>query len=346
MIRFSEFMRGWLYGPEGYYATHPVIGKEGDFYTAVSSSMFFGGSIANRLIRVIEEGFLSEDATVLEIGAHQGYMLADMIQFIYTLRPRLLRTLKFAIVEPQEENIRVQRRYFKEAFGEKLRLIHFASLEEVKLKEAFVVANELFDAFPCEVVREDRMLYMERFSPVFGELKRNIADIAKRYEIKRGEIALGYERFAASMAEAIERFEFVTFDYGETHPRNDFSLRIYRRHQVYPFFALTDFVTEKSEKPQHVTLASLFRKSDITYDVHFTHLMDMFDKAGIAAISHKTQLAMLVDFGIIDLLEILRKNASHEAYQNEMNRAKLLIDPAFMGERFKGVIFRKEGKKR
>ncbi|OQX74127.1 MAG: hypothetical protein B6D59_03490 [Campylobacteraceae bacterium 4484_4] len=343
-MRFSEFMRSWLYGPQGYYATHPVIGKKGDFYTAVSSSMFFGGSIANRLIRVIDEGFLRPDTTVLEIGAHQGYMMADMIQFIYTLRPELLQSLKFAIIEPQSENIRVQLAYFKEAFGDAVKLRHFTSLEEVRLKEAFVVANELFDAFACEVVKKEQMLYIEGFTPVFGEKEKKIAQIAQRYEIERGEIALGYEAFAASMADAIGKFEFVTFDYGETHPRNDFSLRIYHKHHVYPFFALTPFVTDEEEKPEGVSLQSLFRKSDITYDVHFTHLMDAFLEAGIETVMYKTQLAMLVDFGIIDLLEILRKNASDEAYQSEMNRAKLLIDPAFMGERFKGVVFRKEGK--
>ena len=35
----------------------------------------------------------------LEIGAHHGYLLADIIQFIYTLKPQLLETLNFAIVE-------------------------------------------------------------------------------------------------------------------------------------------------------------------------------------------------------------------------------------------------------
>jgi SAM-dependent MidA family methyltransferase len=92
-------MHEWLYGNEGYYTKERTIGKEGDFYTAVSTSMFFGGAIAKRLLSTIESGFLSSSCHVVEIGAHKGYLLADMIQFIYTLKPALLSSLKFVIVE-------------------------------------------------------------------------------------------------------------------------------------------------------------------------------------------------------------------------------------------------------
>jgi SAM-dependent MidA family methyltransferase len=45
---------------------------------------------------------------------------------------------------------------------------------------------------------------------------------------------------------------------------------------------------------------------------------------------------------MIELLDELQKKADEKTYKSEMNRAKVLIDPAFMGERFKGVVFRKE----
>ncbi len=120
MISFSEYMRRWLYDKEGYYAKFRTIGKEGDFYTAVSSSMFFGGAIAKRVISVIEEGFLPSDTVILEIGAHQGYLLADIVQFIYTLKPNLLKSVKFAIIEPFYENRIAQKRYVKDSFGDSI----------------------------------------------------------------------------------------------------------------------------------------------------------------------------------------------------------------------------------
>ena len=97
-MKFSNYMSNWLYGENGYYSNYKTIGKEGDFFTAVSTSAFFGGTIGKRAVDVINEGYLPKDTTIVEIGAHHGYLLADMIQFIYTLQPELLKTLKFAII--------------------------------------------------------------------------------------------------------------------------------------------------------------------------------------------------------------------------------------------------------
>ncbi len=333
--KFSDFMQEWLYAKDGYYAKFREIGKKGDFYTAVSSSMFFGGSIAKKFLSSLEEGFFSKRAYILEIGAHQGYLLADIIQFIYTLEPKLLESLTFAIVEPQEENIKAQKEYFKKSFGNSINLKHFKSLKELSLKEAFIVSNEIFDAFKCEVIKDKKQLYIdENFELEFGEMDEYTKEISKKYNIKTGEIAVGYEEFAKDLSQVIEKYEFITFDYGEKLPRGDISLRIYSKHQVYPFFSLTKFARDENIS-KNISLKTLFKKSDITYDVHFNHLIDSFRKAGCKEVKLKTQMSALTEFGLIDLLDLLRKNVDQKTYFSELNRVRLLIDPAFMGERFK-----------
>jgi len=341
MVKFSEYMHAWLYAKDGYYATHKEIGKEGDFYTAVSSSMFFGGSIAKKFIDSIDEGFLSENCTVIEIGAHKGYLLADIVQFIYTLKPELLKTLEFVIVEPFEQNQKAQLAYFQESFGDAVKLLHVKSQKDLTCKEAFIVANEIFDAFTCNVVYEDKMLYMYDNKPEFKEIDLDVKSIASRYDIIKGEVAVGYEEFARDLALHVERYEFVTFDYGDKKSRGDFSLRIYDKHKVYPFFALTDLV-EAEELKEKVTLSELFANSDITYDVNFDHLQGAFEQSGATLHSYGTQMKALVDFGLIELLDLMQKNTSEENYKAELNRVKTLIDPSFMGERFKMACFRKE----
>jgi len=340
-MQFSQYMHDWLYAKEGYYAKFRAIGKEGDFYTAVSSSMFFGGSIAKRFVDVVEEGFLPVDTTIIEVGAHQGYMLADIVQFIYTLKPSLLETLNFVILEPQEENRVAQLAYFKESFGDVVSIRHVNTFDDLSLESAFVVANEIFDAFSCELVKDDAMIYMRDGAPVFDAQDERTKALCQKYGINKGEVSVGFESFAQSMAKAIKTFEFVTFDYGDKEKRTDYSIRVYHQHKSYPFFALTDFVEDKEEKPKDVSLESLYMQSDITYDVNFTHLIDAFKDAGISCEAYKTQLALLVKFGITELLELLLKNCDEKTYQAEMNRAKVLIDPTFMGERFKGLVFRK-----
>ena len=340
MVRFNEYMHAWLYAKDGYYATHKEIGKEGDFYTAVSTSMFFGGSIAKKFLSSIEEGFLSKNSTIVEIGAHKGYLLADIVQFIYTLKPELLNTLEFIIVEPFEENQKAQLKYFKESFGDAVKLLHIKSSKDLICKEAFIIANEIFDAFTCNVIYNDKMLYMNNNKPEFKELDLNVKKTADTYNITKGEVAVGYEEFAEDLALHVGKYEFITFDYGDKNAREDFSLRVYDKHKVYPFFALTDLVKD-DELKEKITLGELFAKSDITYDVNFNHLIGAFKQSGATLYTYSSQMKALIDFGLIDLLDLMQKNTEKEDYNKELNRAKTLIDPAFMGERFKMACFRK-----
>ncbi|MDX1295484.1 MAG: SAM-dependent methyltransferase [Sulfurimonadaceae bacterium] len=188
-MKFSNYMTDWLYGPEGYYATYKAIGKEGDFYTAVSTSKFFGGTIAKHFISLIDEGFLPKETTVCEIGAHHGYFLADMVEFIYTLRPKLLETVKFVIIERFDALQEQQRNYFKDSFGDAVNLRHYKSLDEMDVGTAFFIANEIFDAFPCELYYKGKTGRVEGHNVEFDVDDAWVSGKAEKYGKDRGEIA-------------------------------------------------------------------------------------------------------------------------------------------------------------
>jgi len=327
-MKFSTYMYDWLYGEKGYYSKYREIGKEGDFYTSVSASKFFGGTIAKHIISVIDEGFLPSDTTICEIGAHKGYLLADIVQFIYTLRPELLQTLSFVIVERFDFLQEEQRGYFQESFGDAVKLQQVKSLKELQLQSAFFVANEIFDAFPCELIYKEKTATVKEGKIVFEEEDVWVSEKAKKYHKDRGEIAVGYEAFALEMKDAAKRFEFMTYDYGEMEARPDFSIRVYKEHQVFPLF------------DESLTLDDVFSVSDITYDVTFEHLKDAYEEAGITMTAYKTQALALVDMGLLELLEILKEQGGEEMYTHEVERAKQLILPSFLGERFKMIQFR------
>lgn len=329
-MRFSDYMHDWLYGEQGYYASYHPIGKKGDFYTAVSTSKFFGGTIANHIIKRIDEGFFRTDALICEIGAHHGYLLADIIEFIHTLRPQLLQTLRFGIVERFKALQEAQKNYFDESFGNAVQLEHYSDLSELDETCTFFVANEIFDAFPCELFYKGKTGRVENHAVKFEEDDPEITALAEKYKQDRGEIARGYESFAHAMKNASKRFEFMSFDYGELEARSDFSIRVYREHQVYPLFDET------------LNLADVFAQSDITYDVNFTHVKEAFEGEGIVCVQYATQLVALVEMGILDLLAILKEHAGEEIYKQELEKAKILITPSLMGERFKMVRFVKE----
>lgn len=331
-MKFSEYMAWWLYGENGYYATYKNIGKSGDFYTSVSTSKFFGGSVAKHIISLVDEGFLAKDGVICEIGAHHGYFLADVIEFIYTLRPKLLDTLKFVIIERFETLQEFQRNYFQESFGDVISLTHYKYLSELQCENAFFIANEIFDAFPCELYYKGKSARVDGHKIEFDVDDEWVDEKAKKYHKDRGEIAVGYEDFASEMSLSCPKFEFMSFDYGEMQARPDFSLRIYSKHEVIPFF------------DENIKRDELFAKSDITYDVTFAHVKDAFEEAGVEFVELKAQMVALIDMGILELLEILKENVEDKIYKQELEKVKMLIMPDFLGERFKMIKFRKDAK--
>ena len=322
-------MNEWLYGEEGYYKNFKAIGKEGDFYTAVSTSPFFGASIANYLWEKIKAGKLPREILLLEIGAHQGHLLGDMIQWLYTCDASLIESMRFAIVERQPEVQEAQRDYFHERFGEDVTVEQYASLEELKASYAFVVANEIFDAFPCELVKDGEIAVMEGHRLKWEKAPEALLEKIKPYRQVKGEVAVGYEDFASELAESFDHCDFLSFDYGEKYVRNDFSIRLYKKHETFPLF------------DEAVVLEEEFKQSDITYDVNFQLAMDAFALAGFEVVHYETQARALVRFGLIELLEAFARQTTQEIYLREVDKVKTLIAPTMMGDKFKLVHFRK-----
>ncbi|MFH0709315.1 MAG: SAM-dependent methyltransferase [Pseudomonadota bacterium] len=320
-------MNEWLYGKEGYYGTYRPIGKKGDFYTAVSTSKFFGGTIAKHIIARIDEGFLAPDSLICEIGAHHGYLLADIIEFLHTLRPQLLETLRFGIIERFDALQDQQRNYFTDSFGDAVKLEHYHDVSEIETPCAFFIANEIFDAFTCELFYKCKIARVSEGKILFDSELAEMNEHAVKYKKDRGEIAVGYEEFAKSMAQSIPKFEFMSFDYGELAARSDFSIRVYQGHQVTPLF------------DEALVLDNAFGTTDITYDVNFSHVRDAFEAQGIKCVQFSTQLVALIEMGILDLLSMLKENASDEIYTQELEKVKILITPSLMGERFKMIRF-------
>lgn len=327
---FSQYMHEWLYGENGYYGSYHPIGKKGDFYTAVSTSKFFGGSIAQHIIKRIDEGFLSSDSLICEIGAHHGYLLADIIEFLYTLRPQLLKSLRFGIIERFDALQAQQKSYFEESFGDVVKLEHYHDVSEIKASCAFFLANEIFDAFACELFYKDKIGRVEEGKIIFDVESAECSAHALKYKKDRGEIAVGYESFAASMAQSVAKFEFMSFDYGELEARSDFSIRVYQEHKVFPLFDET------------LEMQKAFATTDITYDVNFAHVKEAFEAQELKCVQYATQLVALVEMGILDLLSMLKEKTSDEIYIQELEKVKVLITPSLMGERFKMIRFVQE----
>ncbi len=256
-----------------------------------------------------------------------------MIQWLYTCDPSLVRTLKFAIVERQPQVRQAQLDYIKERFGDDITISHFNDISDVEVEYAFVVANEIFDAFPCELLKDEKVAVIDKHNDKHNiswqEANPTLLSWAKTHYLTQGEIAVGYEDFALEMAKGIASCDFVTFDYGEKYVRNDFSIRIYKKHEVFPLF------------DKDLCLSESFQKDDITYDVNFAHVSQAFTDAGFTEEAYETQARALIRFGIIDILGQFAKQTTPARYASEADKIKTLIAPTMMGDRFKVMCFRK-----
>ncbi len=328
-MRFAEYMQEWLYGDSGYYKEFKAIGKEGDFYTAVSTSAFFGASIANHLYRLIEEGKAPRNGWLIEIGAHQGYLISDMIQWLYSCDESLISSFNFAIIERQPHVQEQQKAYIKKRFGDAVKIHFLSDISQVDAEYAFVVANEILDAFPCELYKDEKIATVDNHIISWQDAPSDVLGFAKSHSLKTGEIAVGYEEFADSLAKSIANLDFITFDYGEKYVRNDFSIRIYKEHETLPLF------------DEELVLSEVYQKADITYDVNFAHVMDAFESVGFETVKYETQARALVRFGIIDILQQYARTTTQLNYLREADRIKTLISPTIMGDKFKMIHFRK-----
>ena len=326
-MRFSEYMQEWLYGEDGYYKTFKAIGKEGDFFTAVSTSAFFGASIANFIFNEMQNGKIVKSSALVEIGAHQGYLMGDMIRWLYTKDETLLNSMRFIIIERQDAVIEAQKEYFAKNFGDVVKIEYVKSLSELNLDSAVFVSNEIFDAFPCDLYKDGKIAVVNNHKISWVDAPIEYIEFAKKHSLRTGEIAVGYNDFAKEIANAAKSFNFLSFDYGEKYVRNDFSIRVYTKHKTYPLF------DEELDLKEH------FKKSDITYDVNFADVIEAFERAGAKLEVYETQARALVRFGIIDILEQYYKVSSKAQYLAQADKIKTLLAPTIMGDRFKLVHF-------
>lgn len=334
-ITFERFMQGALYEPGlGYYARGPApIGREGDFYTSSHLHPAFGAMLGvqmqeMRLLMGRPAGF-----TVVEMGAGAGYTAADMLGYLRD--KEIFAGLRYVIVEPNPENIKVQREILTE-YGDKASWV--SSLKEVGPVCGCVLTNELLDALPVHLIEMDNGL-KEIFVGIgedgnFIEIKDTpstpaIAAFLEEFNVSlpdgyRTEVCLRAAGWFNEAASALTEGFILTVDYGYSsddyysEDRSAGTLLCYKKHRI-------------SEDP----LTDIGAK-DITAHVNFSALKRWANEAGLKNIGFTPQGQYLVSLGIDGLIEEIY--AEKEDYAFHAAKIKGLIMPGTMGETHKVLV--------
>lgn len=146
-------MAAALYHPElGYYAREPrQVGRGGDFFTSVSVGPLFGELLAQRFLKEWKTLGSPERWRIIECGAHDGTLAADILGEISRLEPAAFSALEYVIPEPLPRLQAAQQETLA-AFSGQTRFVSDISGLFSEPLPGVAFGNELLDALPFHVV--------------------------------------------------------------------------------------------------------------------------------------------------------------------------------------------------
>ena len=142
-----------LYHPQlGYYARETrQVGRGGDFFTSVSVGPLFGNLLARRILSEWLELGSPDRWRIVESGAHDGTLAADILGAIQQLNPTAFAALEYVICEPLPRLQAAQRTTLQPFKGSVIFLDGPGSLAAAPLP-GIVFGNELLDALPFHLI--------------------------------------------------------------------------------------------------------------------------------------------------------------------------------------------------
>ncbi len=319
-ITFAEFMEIVLYSPNGYYTSGSPISANGDYFTSPSAHPLFGAMLAIQLREMWRLLGSPDKFQVVEQGAGNGVLAADITDFASNLDAEFgtaLRYLAFDVAPPPDQHYQV-----------------LPLTELPKDITGCLLSNELLDATPVHrfevqngklleiFVGHDGAEFIELLQPPSStEIERRLTPFLNQLSNGyRGEVNLGVKDWAEQQSTILHSGWSLAIDYGFDRPtlyrpeRETGSLRTYYQHTL-------------GQNPlRHAG------RQDITAHVDFTALDEAMTAAGFTTTGMTTQAAFLSRMGIESTLDQLRASALPRP-EKRANEAGIhaLVDPEGMG---------------
>jgi SAM-dependent MidA family methyltransferase len=344
-IPFARFMELALYCPEtGYYERNQDnVGRRGDFITSVSTGSLFGELLAFQFAEWLQESLISNfKFQIIEAGAHDGKLAADILNWLQTHRLELFSEIEYVIIEPSPRRHAWQRETLK----------HFPNVrwhpnfENLKLEtqnsklHGVLFSNELLDAFPVHRLGWDAKarqwfewgvtLAGKEFSwtnippanlpsSIFHLPSSLLSVLPDGYSLEFSPAAENWWREAAG---TLARGRLLTIDYGfgfdeQFSPvRLNGTLRAYHRHRVSD-----DLLAQPGEQ-------------DLTAHVNFSAIQQAGEEAGLKTEAYCTQPQFLT--------RILQKAVTDKSFAGldakQVRQFQTLTHPEHLGRAFRVLV--------
>jgi len=340
-LSWQEVMNLALYAPDaGYYRQGARrIGRSGDFFTSVSVGPVFGELLSLFCARVWRSLGSPAGFTIVEQGAHDGTLAADLLRGLQKHEPRLAGFVRYGIIEP-DEGLQAAQRTTLADWGDQV--FHAPALSKLAAlpRHAVFLCNELLDAFPVHRVEFDaasgqwRESFVEEGAGGLAFVEGDPADAELRAELKRlpteapegcvTEINTAMLQWLHEVAQAPFAGTVLVMDYGYTmeewlHSGNTKgTLCRYRQHQS------DDRILEN------------LGECDLTSHVNFTRLAQEAESLGLPILEFIEQGRFLTHAAA----EILG-NASPSPDATWLRQFQTLTHPGMMGRSFHALVLGK-----
>jgi SAM-dependent MidA family methyltransferase len=335
------------------------LGRRGDYYTSVSVGKLLGKLLACEFLRWFnneKKENLIHHLCLIEVGAHDGSLAADILQWLVDENnaKNYQGFFKYIIVEPSGGMRHVQRNNLQKLQEHVLWIRDFESTTldsfsgSLNLQGSYqiIFSNELLDAFPVHrlIWLKDKQVWMELGVGMDGdnfewtiiepcaECGEFITELNKDYsdvlQILNRDFILEYPSEALkwwrSACNFLKRGRIVVFDYGYAgcgllNPyKSGGTLRCYYRHHI------ADSVFQN------------LGEQDITADVNFDFFIREAESLGLKKIFYGEQSKFLTK-----LIEENKITIEEPWFSKHISQFKTLVHPDHLGQVIKVLVMEK-----
>jgi SAM-dependent MidA family methyltransferase len=334
-----------LYCPNsGYYRrAADQLGRNGDFFTSVSTGSLFGEMLAFQFAHWLD-GIAASPLHLVEAGAHDGHLAFDILDWLKFHRPAFFNRLEYWVIEPSQRQQIWQQAKLEQFAGR----VHWTqSLQALPASgvRGVIFSNELLDSFPVHRLVWERAskrwvecgvsLSNEQFvwSPLPGvERDWNVELTRAGFEFSPELKAVlpdgfviehcpGARTWWRQAAVALRCGRLLTIDYGLdaqqflSPERSQGTLRAYHRHQP-----ISNVLANPGEQ-------------DLTAHVNFTQLQKAGEDEGLKTDGFLTQALFLTD-----IARNMWSEGSSAPSPTQARQFQTLTHPEHLGRSFRVLI--------
>ena len=326
----AQYMTACLHDPEdGYYATRPRLGAEGDFVTAPLVSQMFGELIGLWCAETWSRMGRPDRVVLAEVGPGDGTLISDALRAL-KLAPEFLAAAELWLVEPSAP---LRARQAEALAGGASALTWTDSLAGLPDDAPLIlIANEVLDCLPARQFLRAEQGWTERLVGLgeHDELAFGLARLPLDRTLPEGplgailEVSAAQEAFAAELARRVARQggAALLIDYGRAEPGYGDTLQALKGHEKLPPLATPG-------------------EADLTVHADFPAVLTAARAEGAQA-SLATQSAFLLRLGIAERAGALAR-ARPDQGDKIFRQLDRLIGAEQMGDLFKAACLHAPG---